>query len=66
MKKEKSKNLKPEEAAKIMEKDVMFVRIGLQRGILPFGRAILTQTNPDRWSYHISRKKFEEYMGEID
>lgn len=62
MKLEKSKNMSPEEAAKLMGKDVMFVRIGLQRNILPFGYAI--QTKDGRYSYHISRKKFEEYLGE--
>lgn len=48
------------EAAKRMKKSEQFVRIGLQRGILPFGYAVKV-TN--RWSYHISRHKFEEYMG---
>ena len=61
---EKSKNIKVAEAAKIMGKDLMFVRKGLQRNVLPFGYAI--ETKPDRWSYHISRKKFEEYMGNLD
>lgn len=63
---EKSKNMKCEDAAKIMGKDVMFVRMGLRQKTLPFGHAVLTQTNPDRWSYHISRKKFVEYMGEAE
>ena len=58
---EKSKNMSVAEAAKEMQKSYHFVRIGLQRGLLPFGFALKTNS---KWSYHISRKKFEEYMGE--
>lgn len=58
---EKSKNMSVAEAAREMQKSYHFVRIGLQRGLLPFGFALKTNS---KWSYHISRKKFEEYMGE--
>ena len=41
------------EAARIMGKHEQFVRIGLQKGILPFGVAEKLP-NSSRWSYHIS------------
>lgn len=47
------------QAAKEMGKSQQFVRIGLRRGILPFGVAVQMST---RWSYHISPAKFYEYM----
>ena len=43
------------EAARIMGKHEQFVRIGLQKGILPFGVAEKLP-NSSRWSYHISPK----------
>lgn len=58
---EKSKNMTVAEAAKEMQKGYHFIRIGLQRNLLPFGTAVKTGS---KWSYHISRKKFEEYLGE--
>lgn len=54
--------MKVTEAAKIMGKDPQFVRIGLQRGLLPFGWAI--KISPGRYSYFISDKLFGEYVGE--
>lgn len=53
-------NLKIEEAAKLMNKSQQFVRIGLQRGLLPFGTAIKKN---GKYNYYISREKFEEYTG---
>lgn len=55
----------PEIAAKIMGKCPQFVRIGLQRGLLPFGVAMQTnERNPkSRHSYYISPEKFMEYTG---
>lgn len=50
------------EAARIMEKSEMFIRIGLQRGILPFGVA---EKLSSKYSYYISPKKFYEYVGII-
>lgn len=41
-------------------KSEQFVRIGLQRGILPFGSAVKTSS---KYSYYISPKLFEEYTG---
>lgn len=49
------------DAARIMGKDPQFIRIGLQRGLLPFGWAI--KISPKRWSYFISRQLFEQYVG---
>jgi len=48
------------EAAKIMGKSQQFVRIGLQRGLLPFGVAVKMSST---YSYYISPKLFNEYVG---
>ena len=53
-------NIKVVDAARIMGKSQQFVRIGLQRGLLPFGTAIQMTS---MWTYHISPKLFYEYMG---
>ena len=50
------------EAAKIMGKHEMFIRIGLQNGTLPFGVAE-KMPNKTKYSYHISPKLFFEYIG---
>lgn len=55
-------------AAALMNKDESFIRIGLQRKLLPFGVAIQTKEakgrhDSGRWSYYISPKKFEEFTG---
>lgn len=47
------------ETAKKLNKSEQFVRIGLQRGLLPFGFAIKMST---RYTYCISKKKFEEWF----
>lgn len=53
-------NIKVEKAAEIMGKSQQFVRIGLQRGLLPFGTAIKMTSV---WTYHISPKLFYDYIG---
>lgn len=53
--------MKVNECAKLLNKSPQFVRIGLQRGILPFGYAIKMSS---KWTYHISEKKVYEYIGE--
>lgn len=55
----------PEVAARVMGKNSQFVRIGLQRGILPFGVALRkNEMNPrSRHNYYISPEKFMEYTG---
>lgn len=55
------KNLPVEEAAKIMGKSKQFVRVGLQRGLLPFGSAVKLSS---RWTYYISPPRFYEYVGQ--
>jgi hypothetical protein len=54
-------NLKIAEAAELLGKSKQFIRIGLQRGVLPFGYAVKMSS---KYSYHISRKKLYEYLGE--
>jgi hypothetical protein len=56
-----TKSLTVHEAAEIMGKSDQFVRIGLQRNILPFGSAVKLST---RWTYYISPTRFYEYVGE--
>lgn len=53
-------NVSIKEAATKLGKCEQFVRIALQRGIVPFGFAVKRKT---RWSYHISPKKLAEYVG---
>lgn len=52
--------MKVAECAKLLGKSQQFVRIGLQRGILPFGYAIKMSSV---WTYHISEAKVMEYLG---
>lgn len=52
--------MKVSECAKLLNKSPQFVRIGLQRGILPFGYAIKMSS---KWTYHISEAKVYEYLG---
>lgn len=55
--------LKVSEAAKVLGKSEQFVRIGLQRGILPFGYAVKMSS---KFTYHISEHKLYEYLGKVD
>ena len=48
------------QAAEIMGKCQQFVRVGLQRGLLPFGTAVKANK---RWNYYISPKLFYDYVG---
>ena len=48
------------ECARLLGKSPQFVRVGLQRGILPFGYAIKMSSV---WTYHISETKVYEYLG---
>ena len=57
-----AQNITVKEAAEIMGKSQQFIRIGLQEGILPFGKAIKLST---QFTYYISPKLFYEYVGEI-
>ena len=49
-------------AAEILGKSQQFVRIGLQRNILPFGVA-MQMPGKTTYTYHISPKKLFDYAG---
>jgi len=53
-------NISIKQAAEIMGKCQQFVRVGIQRGALPFGTAVKVKT---QWNYYISPKLFYEYVG---
>jgi len=55
-----AQNISVKEAAKIMGVSQQFVRIGMQIGQLPIGRAVQLSSI---WTYHISPKLFYEYVG---
>lgn len=52
--------LSVDEAAKIMGVSKPYIRIGLQRGLLPFGTAVKMSGN--RYTYFISKNRFYEYL----
>ncbi len=52
-------------AARIMGKAPMFIRIGLQRGLLPFGIAFKSDDKCQTYNYYISPKLFYEYTGYV-
>lgn len=54
-------NVKVSDAARLLGKSEQFVRVGLQRGILPIGTAVQMSS---KWTYHISPKLLEEYVGD--
>jgi len=54
-------NVPISEAAKLLNKSEQFVRVSLQNGTAPFGFATKNKT---KFSYHISPKKFYDYIGE--
>ena len=54
-------NMTIEEASKLMGVSRQFIRVGLQKGILPFGYAV--QITKGRFTYFISRQKFLEHTG---
>jgi len=58
-----SKKMSIRVASQILGKSQQFVRIGLQRNILPFGYAIKMSSI---WTYHISPKLFQEYIGKVE
>jgi hypothetical protein len=53
------KNISIEKAAKALGKSEQFLRVALQTGVASFGFAVRNKT---KWSYHISPKKFAEYV----
>lgn len=54
------KNMPVKDAAKKMDVSQQFVRVGLQRQLLPFGTAVKLSS---KWTYYISPPKFYEYIG---
>lgn len=48
------------EAASLMGVSRDYIRVGLQRGLLPFGTAVKMS---NRYTYYISAKKLFEYIG---
>ncbi len=50
-------------AARMMGKSPQFVRIGLQRGILPIGVAMKTDDRNEQYDYYISPKLLFEFTG---
>ena len=54
-------NMTVDEASELMGVSKQFIRVGLQKGILPFGYAV--QISAGRYTYFISKQKFEEYTG---
>lgn len=50
-----------EEASRLMGVSRQFVRVGLQKGIFPFGYAV--QVSANRFTYFISKQKFIEHTG---
>ena len=59
------RKIMPELAAAMMGKGPQFIRIGLQRNLLPFGQAVPTGTvgRKQKYSYYISPKLLMEYTG---
>jgi len=57
-----SKNISVKETAQVLGKSQQFVRVALQKQVLPIGTAVKISR---RWTYHISRKLLEEYIGDI-
>ncbi|MFS0749556.1 hypothetical protein [Oceanobacillus sp. 1P07AA] len=53
-------NIRVSDAAKVLGKSEQFVRVGLQRNLLPIGTAVKLSS---RWTYHISPKKLRDYVG---
>ena len=53
-------NISVAEAAECLGKSQQFVRVGLQRGILPFGNAVSTKGR--NMTYYINPERFREYV----
>lgn len=55
------KKITTDEAARCIGKSRQFIRIGLQRGLLPFGNAVPGVGGS--WNYYINPAKFKDYVG---
>lgn len=60
-----NQNISVKEAAQMLNKSQQFVREGLKSGVLPIGTAVKIGDS-SKWTYHISKKKLQEYLGEVD
>lgn len=49
-----------QQTANLMNVSEQFIRIGLQKGVFPFGYAVKMS---GKWTYFISRQKFTEHTG---
>lgn len=56
------KNISVEQCAKLLGKSEQFIKVALQTGTAPFGFAVKNKTV---YSYHISPKKLNEYIGTL-
>ena len=57
------KNISIKKAANLLGKSEQFVRVGLQKGIFPFGIAIKLSS---KWTYSIIPVTFYNYIGRPD
>lgn len=57
-----AKRISVAKAAEIMGVSQQFIRIGLQRNLLPFGFAT-NMGGGSRYTYYINPKEFQEYLG---
>lgn len=56
------KKYSPQDVAEALGVSAQTVRVALQKGMFPFGWAIKTSVH--RYTYAISPKLFEEYLGQ--
>lgn len=54
------KTMAVKEVAELLGKSEQFIRIGLQRGILPFGCTVKMSS---KWTYYVREAKLREYLG---
>ena len=52
--------VKVKDAAKLLGVSEQFIRIGMQRGILPIGSCVKMSSV---YTYHISKARLDEYIG---
>lgn len=59
----KTKKILPETFAKIINHSATWVRVSMQRGLLPIGVAMKLDQRSKRWSYDIRPNLAAEYLG---
>lgn len=55
--------MKIDEAARLLGTSTMTLRLGLQRGVFPFGVAFKTAEDRKNYTYIIYPEKLKEYAG---